>query len=55
MWTRTRLALSDEGIETPKLDRFGGTPGSGGTLGLKKPGFFHDGAEERQNGGRLDP
>ena len=29
------------GIETPKLDRFGGLPGSGETLGLKKTGFFH--------------
>lgn len=28
-------------IETPKLDRFGGLPGSGETLGLKKTGFFH--------------
>ncbi len=29
------------GIETPKLDRFGGLPGSGEALGLKKTGFFH--------------
>jgi hypothetical protein len=29
------------GIETPKLDPFGGLPGSGETLGLKKTGFFH--------------
>lgn len=28
-------------IETPKLDRFGGLPGSGEALGLKKTGFFH--------------
>lgn len=29
------------GIETPKLDQFGGMPGSGEALGLKKTGFFH--------------
>lgn len=29
------------GIATPKLDRFGGMPGSGEALGLKKTGFFH--------------
>ncbi len=34
------------GIETPKLDRFGGLPGSGETLGLKKTGFFH--VEQKQ-------
>jgi hypothetical protein len=28
-------------IETPKLDQFGGLPGSGEALGLKKTGFFH--------------
>lgn len=28
-------------LETPKLDRFGGLPGSGEMLGLKKTGFFH--------------
>ena len=28
-------------IETPKLDRFGGLPGSGEALWLKKTGFFH--------------
>lgn len=33
-------------IETPKLDRFGGQPGSGETLGLKKTGFFH--VEQKQ-------
>lgn len=30
-----------EGIKTPKLDRFGGLPGSGQLLGLKKTGYFH--------------
>jgi hypothetical protein len=29
------------GIQTPELDRFGGLPGSGDKLGLKKSGFFH--------------
>lgn len=29
------------GIQTPELDRFGGLPGSGEKLGLKKTGFFH--------------
>lgn len=33
-------------IETPKLDGFGGLPGSGETLGLKKTGFFH--VEQKQ-------
>ncbi|HRH98449.1 MAG TPA: hypothetical protein PLB55_21085, partial [Prosthecobacter sp.] len=33
-------------IETPKLDRFGGLPGSGESLGLKKTGFFH--VEQKQ-------
>ncbi|MBB5033989.1 hypothetical protein [Prosthecobacter vanneervenii] len=33
-------------IETPRLDRFGGLPGSGDTLGLKKTGFFH--VEQKQ-------
>ena len=28
-------------IETPELDRFGGLPGSGESLALKKTGFFH--------------
>lgn len=35
------------GIETPKLDRFGGLPGSGEALGLKKTGFFH--VEKKQD------
>ncbi|MDP1591504.1 MAG: hypothetical protein Q8M07_27355, partial [Prosthecobacter sp.] len=42
------------GIETPKLDRFGGLPGSGESLGLKKSGFFH----VEQKGGKswlVDP
>ncbi len=42
------------GIETPKLDRFGGLPGSGESLGLKKTGFFH----VEQKGGKswlVDP
>ncbi len=34
-------------IETPKLDRFGGKPGSGEALGLKKTGFFH--VEQKQD------
>ncbi|GEP40996.1 hypothetical protein [Brevifollis gellanilyticus] len=34
------------GIETPKLDTFGGQPGSGEALGLKKTGFFH--VEQKQ-------
>lgn len=34
------------GIATPKLDRFGGLPGSGETLGLKKTGLFH--VEQKQ-------
>jgi len=34
-------------IETPKLDRFGGMPGSGETLGLKKMGYFH--VEQKQD------
>ncbi|MCB1275037.1 beta-galactosidase [Prosthecobacter sp.] len=35
------------GIETPKLDRFGGLPGSGELLGLKKTGFFR--VEQKQD------
>lgn len=35
------------GIETPKLDRFGGLPGSSESLGLKKTGFFH--VEKKQD------
>ncbi|MDZ4402812.1 beta-galactosidase [Prosthecobacter sp.] len=35
------------GIETPKLDRFGGLPGSGESQGLKKTGFFH--VEQKQD------
>lgn len=35
------------GIQTPELDRFGGLPGSGEKLGLKKTGFFH---VEQRNG-----
>jgi hypothetical protein len=41
-------------IETPKFDRFGGLPGSGEALGLKKTGFFH----VEQKGGKswlVDP
>lgn len=34
-------------IETPTLDSFGGAPGSGEALGLKKTGFFH---VEQKNG-----
>jgi hypothetical protein len=34
------------GIQTPTLDKFGGLPGSGETLGLKKTGFFH--VEQKQ-------
>ena len=33
-------------IATPKLDRFGGLPGSRESLGLKKTGFFH--VEQKQ-------
>jgi hypothetical protein len=33
-------------IETPNLDRFGGLPGSGESLGLEKTGFFH--VEQKQ-------
>lgn len=36
-----------DSIETPKLDRFGGLPGSGETLSLKKTGFFH--VEQKQD------
>ena len=35
-----------DSIETPRLDRFGGLPGSGETLVLKKTGFFH--VEQKQ-------
>ncbi len=31
------------GLTPPELDRFGGMPGSGASLGLKKTGFFHVG------------
>ncbi len=34
-------------IETPKLDRFGGQPGSREALGLQKTGFFH--VEQKQD------
>lgn len=33
-------------LSPPELDRFGGMPGSGASLGLKKTGFFH--IEEQQ-------
>lgn len=36
-----------DSIQTPKLDRFGGLPGSGEALGLKKTGFFH--VEQKQD------
>ncbi len=38
------------GLTPPARNRFGGLPGSGAKLGLKKSGFFH--VEARKSGGR---